>query len=212
VPSPWPASIDLGPLQDHFAHTVRDRLAEGWWVRNPDVIRKIMNNFGRLPMFWDSHSGQCGEFADLGEEWVKDYVTANHPGSKIDQVVYQYPTGHYDGTGGGVAELVDSVMPNHAATRIILPDGQRVIADFWDYLGPSQGEPPRLVPEGEWAEKWGRHIYGNLRRSADEDLFTQFVDRFGERDGLAHLRTMMHTKGRGETFELLLRSWQRNPW
>jgi hypothetical protein len=204
--------VDLGPLGEHFTNTVHDKLDEGWYVRNPDVIHKIMNNFGRLEPFWDPHSGQCGEFAHFGQTWVKDFVDAHHPGSIVDSVLIEYKPGSYEGTGGDVARVVDSLMPNHTATRIILPDGQRVIADFWDSMGRSRGTPPRLVPESEWAETWGHELFGQITRNADERRLKEFVTRYGEERGLAALRDAMSKAHDLAHADTLIRSWKQDPW
>jgi hypothetical protein len=209
VPVATPAQI--GALQGQFAGSVQQRLDEGYWVRNPDLLSKAWNTVAHP--FWGSHSGQCGEFAANGVRWMTDYVQQQFgPGAIVDEV-YVARRSVFVHNPDFLDELDAHLPMNHAATRVILPDGRRYVMDFWDAMGPSKGQPPRLVPEGEWAGRWSQRIpSGQISRTEWEQQLREHILTMGENKGIKAFRLHNAKTGDAARAETLINSWRVQPW
>lgn len=215
-PSSGDPAVDAAPEQvgafgDDFARTVEERLGEGYFVRNRNMVVKAWNNASDF-VWHNPRGGQCGEFAAWGEEWVRPLARQRFgPGTIVDTlVVEEQSTLRQEGIG----DWFDSwYRANHAATRVILPDGRRFIVDYWEAMGRGQGTPPRLIPEGQWTEKWKAEIgEGVVDRTEAELTLKNFVEQYGPERGVEAFRRDMVKQGQQDAGEVLLRSWGRDPW
>lgn len=211
-PLPEPPEVpaaELRALDERFGQTVRERLDEGYWVRNPDLMSKLWNTI-RHP-FWGTRSGQCGEFAAHGTRWMRDHIAERFgPGAIVDEVYVARRS--VIKPDKDLLDTLDSHLPvNHAATRVILPDGRRMVMDFWDAMGPGRGESAHLVPEREWAARWTERIpSGQVSRSEAEQQLRNHILDMGEKRGIeAFLRTNAADRAAAET---LVHSWRAEPW
>jgi hypothetical protein len=198
-------------LENTFTTTVTQRLTEGYWVRNPNLVAKAWNTFTHP--WWGSHSGQCGEFADNGMRWMSDYVHDQFgPGAVVD-VVYMARRSVFV-PNPDTLDTLDAALPmNHAATRVILPDGRRYIMDFWEAMGRSQGVPAKLVPENVWAARWAGQIpEAQISRTTDEIHLREQVLTVGEQRAFTTFRHHAARTGQGAQAETLIRSWTLDPW
>lgn len=163
----------VGALEQRFRQMVAQKLNEGYYVRNTDVVRKAWNQtIGRLSDVISGHKGgQCGDFADWGKQWsgpmVRDLFG---DGAIIDTI---YVGERSSRVPDGLLDRVDGIYEaNHAATRVILPTGESYVLDYWAAVGDQQmkmgtdaaydvifgGGAPRdqirLIPEKEWIQTW----------------------------------------------------------
>ncbi|HET9655312.1 MAG TPA: hypothetical protein VFP72_08155 [Kineosporiaceae bacterium] len=211
APQPTVTTAQVDGLENTFAATVGQRLTEGYWVRNPSLVAKVWNTFTHP---WrGSHSGQCGEFADNGVRWMGEYVHDQFgPGAVVDTVYMARRSVFVPNPD--LPDQIDAALPmNHAATRVILPDGRRFVMDFWEAMGRSQGAPPKLVPEDVWAVRWAGQIpEAQLSRTADELALREQVLTVGEDRAFASFRQAAARTGQSAQAETLIRSWSLNPW
>lgn len=207
-----PSQLDPGVLFDvneRMAEEVRQRLDEGYYVRNPNLIVKLWNNFIRDPIWWNDKTGQCGDFADFGAEWSRPWLTEMlGEGTIVDSVgVVEQSTINPQ----GLLDHIDGLVPvGHAATRVIAPDGQRYILDYWEYMGRMQGVPPRLVPEGEWLERWlpAAGSEGEYMRTFQELSLKDDIAKFGHDEGVARFLQA----NPGPSSQTIVNSWNAEPW
>ena len=212
-----PQQVD--DLEQNFGLLVERRRAEGYFVRNPTVVQKAWNS--TLGRYWEWMQGEiggtCGDYADMGVEWVKPSVNEIFgPGAIVDSVWME--TNAW-GLAVGMKHVYDVVLPiNHAATRVILPDGRRYILDFWDAIGNYQPNHQVLIPEDTWRQTWEERLGGggHIVRSNLEIQLREQIDIWGFEDGTKHFRKAVadHMTDRVNSLqvEALIRSWQGSPW
>ena len=198
-------------LERHFAESVAYRAEQGYRVRNRNLIEKSWNTF--LDPFWnDPTSGQCGEYAEWGEQWTRGFVRDRFgPDALVDTIVVEERS---TVTPDGIRDGLDGLYrANHAATRVILPDGRRLVLDYWDALGRNLGSPPRLRDESDWAADWMAEIgEGMVDRPEAELTLKNYVEQYGSERAFDAYRRTMEKEGRGALAEVLIRSWDRQPW
>ena len=195
----WPQASDeqINDLQDFFNKTRLDKMGDHV-VRNPTLVSKAWHNTGGLAVeeVLGQQGGQCGEFAKWGVQWTQDWAKENFgPETIVDELV------------------LDPGLPiNHAATRIILPDGRRFILDYWEAMGRSSNGAPHLVTENAWISKWRGELIGpgHAGRTIEENNLKHYVEKFGEHDGIDAFRKFKF--GNHAVRETIIRSWMTNPW
>lgn len=210
-PVPPATAGQISALENEFADTVQKHLDEGYWVRNPDLVSKVWNTFANP--FWGSRSGQCGEFAANGVRWMRDHVQDQFgPGAIVDEVYIVRRSVLVPNPD--LLDQLDAHIPvNHAATRVILPDGRRYVMDFWDAMGPSQGEPAKMVPEKDWVARWTQRVpSGQISRSETEKQLYENVTTMGDDKGLRAYRFENEKSHQSVTAETLINSWRVEPW
>jgi hypothetical protein len=150
-------------LQDKFQQIIKDKVKEGYYVRNPNLIRKVWNNFpitsSTIEWWYDLKGGQCGEFADWGRQWVKDWAQQTYgPGVVVDSIWVGERSSRYP---DGLLDSADAlIQANHVANRVILPNGESLVIDFWDGVtqyrdkGDAALANIKPIPEHEWTQKW----------------------------------------------------------
>lgn len=148
-------------LQTEFHRLLDQKVKEGHYVINKSLLSKAWNwpvSFVRDPLFKHT-GGQCGEMAHSGQGWIEPFVLENFGREAIiDQIfVYERSSRHPQSN----LEYVDGLyVNNHAATRVILPNGESYILDFWEGItereGKNANEPLqiKIVPENVWTMKW----------------------------------------------------------
>lgn len=152
-------------LQNEFQHIVDVKVNEGYYVMNKDALSKVWNwtvFLVRDPIL-DLKGGQCGEMADNGQGWLDKYVQ-DHFGREaiIDKVFIYEQSSRYPQNYRDYADAL--YANNHAATRVILPDGESYILDFWEAIAERQSKGPgvplqiRIIPEKDWILKWKMNI------------------------------------------------------
>jgi hypothetical protein len=198
-------------LADHFAASVENRADQGYHVRNRTLIDKVWNSL-RDPFWADPGSGQCGEYAEWGEEWTRGLVRDLYgPDAIVDTIVIEERS---TVNPSGVRDSIDGLYrANHAATRVILPDGSRHVLDYWDALGRNRGRPSHLRDEADWIADWSAEIgEGVVDRSVDELTLRSFIDQYGPERGREAFRRAMAKHGKAGQAETLIRSWVTQPW
>jgi hypothetical protein len=193
-----------------FEQTVRERIAEGYYVKNYSFIRHVRTAAAALNPFLDkSRGGRCGEYGEWGMKWIKPCVDRHVPGAIVDDLIVEEKSSahkkHWRDTLDSMYEA------NHRATRVVLPDGRRFVVDYWQGVGSGQ---PALMPQSQWVRLWKERIGSSdsvLTYSDDEMNLKKAVDRLGEEKGFALFRKQ--NKGlKNVNPELWIQSWKRESW
>jgi hypothetical protein len=200
----------IGELARCFAQSVRERIAEGYYVKNYSFVRHVRTAGAALNPFLDkSRGGRCGEYGEWGMKWIQPCVDQYFPGAIVDDLfVEEKSTAHKKHVGDYVDAIYEA---NHRATRVVLPDGRRFVVDYWDAIGSGQAE---LQPQTAWVKKWRDRIGSAdsvLSASDDEAILKKAVARYGEEKGFALFRKQNKGLKNAKT-ELWIESWKREPW
>jgi hypothetical protein len=157
-------------LTDKLQEIVIDKVKEGYYVRNPDFISKIWNNLpgmGTVDGWRGLKGGQCGEMTSLGQKWIKPWAEQTFgPGVIVDSIwIGERSSRSPDGVLGAADALYQA---NHTATRIILPNGDSYVVDFWDAIikqreGGDAVKQIQAVKESDWVYSWR----GKIESSGD---------------------------------------------
>lgn len=200
----------IGDFERCFEKSARDRIAEGYYVKNYSFVRHVRTAAGALNPFLDkSRGGRCGEYGEWGVKWIKPCVDQYFPGALVDDLfVEEKSSAHKKRVGDYVDAIYEA---NHRATRVVLPDGRRFVVDYWDAVGSGT---PQLQGQTEWVKKWRDRIGvadSVLSGSDDEVILKKAVVRLGEEKGFALFRKQ--NKGlKNLNPEIWIKSWQREPW
>ena len=194
-------SQNLPRLEERMKAILDEKTKEGYFVRNSNLPKKAWNNTLGRAVEWAGgwKGGQCGEYGQWGMDWSKDAV---HELFGQDAVV---------------TDIAASNNPflGHRATKVILPDGQRLVLDYWESM-PSGS--PKIYQEDQWIEQWNQKLMGNILgrvevdRHPDELLLKSQIENFGEEAGVQKFRSYFANRGRAGHAETLIRSWGKNPW
>jgi hypothetical protein len=199
---------------------------EGYWVTNPDTgfgPWGILLTGENIHTRWNElcnlayerlgyHGGRCGEFAEWGKDWTENLVGYTFGDDHITLDLTARQSGNKD--------------INHTANRAILPDGSRIVVDWWESI---QTGNPKIYTERQWIEKWqkklSRGLFSNdtvvIDRSEDETELEDLIRKYGEKKGIEVFRIRGTTKGavgagRPETSaankDLIIKSYQKDPW
>jgi hypothetical protein len=171
-------------LEDRFRQTVDNAIQNDRYVTNRSLVEKAWNELpGRLTDWMRGRTGgSCGDFSKWGMEWIKPHAEEIFGrGVVVDEIIISESSSHrpqvliYD-----PIEWLDArITANHAATRVILPNGESYVLDYWQAVGDRQrglyekgseiaydqlfgGQRPypevRLIPEKEWIQRWAPRI------------------------------------------------------
>jgi hypothetical protein len=172
---------------------IKEKEKEGYFVRNPTLIKKAWNNsLGRLvEAVRGQNGGQCGEFSKWGKGWSKD----------LAEKIY--------GKGTIVTDITarKSGFTNHTATRLIPPNGgTRKVLDYHESMIKGK---PMIYDEKDWIanqrKKFG--VNPTIDRSTDEIYLKQMINQYGEKRGIDHFLKQAGEKGR-----TLIDSYKKDPW
>ncbi|MEJ2759879.1 MAG: hypothetical protein P8046_15485, partial [Anaerolineales bacterium] len=154
-------------IQDKYQDILKDKVKENYYVRNPDFIHKVWNNFPIFSSVYDSladlKGGQCGEFANWGQQWITPWAEQTFgPGVIVDQIWIGESSSRYPEGLIGAADAL--IQANHTANRITLPNGDSYVVDFWDGMitqrdgSPESIQNIQVVKESDWIIKWRDQI------------------------------------------------------
>jgi hypothetical protein len=143
-----------------------------------------------IELFGGYKGGQCGEFCDWGKGWVNKTV--------------------HDTYGDGVI-ITDITMNekgwrNHAATRVILPDGRRVVIDFWESIHKGYS---CIYTEKQWIDKYTKSVGGPVTRSDLEKELKTYVEELGMEEGT---KWYVQSGPKKPYINTLVKSYKRDPW
>ena len=193
-----------------FEQSVRDRINDGYYVKNYSFIRHVRTAGAAINPFLDkSRGGRCGEYGEWGRNWIKPCVDQYFPGAFVDDVFVEEKSSAHK---KHVKDYLDSIYEaNHRATRVVLPDGRRFVVDYWDGIGSGQ---PQLQAQTAWVSKWRERIGPSdsmLSASEDEMILKAAVKRLGEEKAFVLFRKQ--NKGlKNVNPEIWINSWKREPW
>jgi hypothetical protein len=93
----------------------------------------------------------------------------------------------------GLMERLDKVVTyNHKAIRIITPDGESFIVDYWQALHHERSTDGLMKPEQRFTEGWNRNLGGdslfggNLQiYHAEQNKLPALIEQYGHKQGLA---------------------------
>jgi hypothetical protein len=160
---PIPQGEWVEALGDKFQETVKEAVKDGWYVRNPTWYQQIWNNFPISSTLIETlrglKGGQCGEMAANGQKWIQKWAEQTYgPGVVVDQIWIGESSSRYPEGFSGAADAL--YQDNHVANRVILPNGDSYVIDFWDGIiqfrdhGDAAIQNIKPVPENEWIHKW----------------------------------------------------------
>jgi len=206
------AREDLESIMDNL---IKDKIKDKYYVRNPDFISNIFNNYPGwiiYEKFGDYKGGQCGEYAAWGVEWSKDAIR--------------------DRFGKNVKFELISVRSNfwskidHGATRVTLPNGEKYVLDFWEGI---QDEKPHVYTENEWVQKnqdkyniagQGTKLEYNPSqdmldkewRDKHERILNNFIKNLGEEEGKKRFLEQVQKQDRNDLgdAEDIIKNWEVN--
>lgn len=230
-------------LELYFEMAVENAIAGGFMVDNRTLVEKAFLRFplsGRAAhRLGGVTGGQCGEFAEWGVKWIKQYaeqifgegvivdtIRIEERSSARPQVLVHDPI-----------EWADSwVQANHAATRMILPNGETYVLDFWQAVGDRQrshydrvvdqtyekifGSLPgdsevKIMKESEWIKKWSDKIgepgdpavVHNLNE--DQHTLKTMISTLGDEEkGIQAFRKAMTSKIPAQKLETIINSYR----
>lgn len=208
----------IAKLGDCFQKSVQEKIQKGYFVKNDGWFRGLKHTVqDQTPWAEVGKAGRCGEYGERGMAWIRDCVK-NLFGDKAlvtDIVIEEESTAAPEGKPGALAywnpdRIYES---NHRATRVVLPDGERYVVDYWE--GVSTGKP-QMISEEEWIKKWrekiGRMDYRINRDTAEKNL-KDLIKEMGEEKGIKAFRAVSKKNGMpDERIELWIRCWERKPW
>ena len=202
-----------------FEQIVRDKIKEGHYVKNYNLLRTIKTGLVNFNIFLDdSKGGRCGEYGEWGTKWIEPCVTQLiGPGAIIDHAEIVEKSWTEDRRAGWGAYNPDLMFTaNHRATRVVLPDGRRFIVDFWEGVGSGQ---PRMVPEKEWSDRWKKRIGDQLigidsgvQLLKEEQKALKQLMGYDEEKSFNIYRMAMKKDGKGAEAEIWIKSWKLDPW
>ncbi len=199
----------IGTFAQCFEQSARDQIASGYATKNYSFLRDVRAaSPSTNPFAGRSRGGRAGEYAAWGIGWIRPCVERYFPGSFTDELLIEAKAGAHKKR---VPETTDSIYEaSHRATRVVLPDGRRVIADYWDAIDSGQ---PRLQTQTAWVAAWRERIgaHAVVRLSDEEVLLKQTVKKSGEAKGLAAFLKAVKNRKNGNG-ALWVTSWQREPW
>lgn len=142
-----PALNQMEILQEQVRAIIEQKSAEGYLPTHPSVGANLWGSTlnaviqAGIPGFTCGH---CRNFSGWGIQWLWP-VAAQIFGENIS-----------------VTEIscYRNEWISHQATRLILPDGQRFVVDFWE--GLLTGEP-RIYAESDWINHYRARVGGNAQ-------------------------------------------------
>ncbi|MCF8067879.1 MAG: DMT family transporter [Desulfobacterales bacterium] len=209
----------VATLKDKIQETVDDKKMEGYYVRNRefDVLpvvdqalwagNKAINNIGNWvgspvdgAMGWTG--GQCGEYGEWGIKWSEKACKDTFgEGTIMTQIT------------------AESGTSNHNATRVITPNGDRFVIDYWQGMQDRQ----TVYTEEEWIQQQTKAGRPDIVRSwsgdkadilggGEEGALNNYINKYGEKEGIEKFRS---GAAKGEDMakrEALILSYQKSPW
>ena len=174
----------LKALEDRFRQTVDEAIKKDFYVNNRSLVEDAYNILpGQIPDYFRGRTGgSCGDFSKWGQGWIGKHAEEIFgPGVVVDEVIISESSKYRPQVFiNDPIEWLDSwITSNHAATRVILPNGESYILDYWKAVGDRQrgllekgaeaaygqifgGTPQypeaQMRPEKDWVQEWAPKI------------------------------------------------------
>ncbi len=205
-------------LSNIMDQIIKDKTREGYFVRNPETAENFVDRY-HLP-FWKPHAwlidmarkawnntferafdyvanykgGQCGEFAKWGMDWCREDIKKKFGKDAIVTDILC------------ISRLTK--FWNHGATRVILPNGEKYVLDFWEGM---QNGKPAVYKEKDWIAKWNEKFFGHgdVDLSLAEKTLKNYIKQFNEDKGKEWF--LNHEKDKNAA-RILIKAWEKNPW
>ena len=201
-----PAMMDAikSLLDAEFSGKVREMIVNGYFTRNYDNWEAMKN--------WAQSGGQggrCEDFQAWGLAATKELLAKEFPEMDVilDTLTIQPASStEEEGYLDGIFQKWDT---NHIAPRIILPNGERVILDYWEGVGSGLGT---VMTEQEWIDKWTTTINEPVyvTRSDEEQTLEKYKDLYGDQKGAEKWEQEM--KNKGKSGDLFIKSNEKDTW
>jgi hypothetical protein len=178
---------ELSELEKKFLENQEQLLKDGYRVLNPgydapwlvareaiDAAALVIDKTGLgewiVPGF---KAIRCVDFAEIGQKNIEGFVQDLY-GPKADEVIVDQVSLDVvrdDSASGQIKQVLDFVAPkNHIANRVILPNGQRYILDYWE---GNRGRNIRMVTEEQWLERWKGRLGEDVRYVGSNDDYVR---------------------------------------
>lgn len=199
----------IGEFARCFEQSARDQIATGYRTKNYSFLREIRAaSPATNPFSGRSRGGRAGEYAAWGVGWIKPCVDRFFPGAFTDELLIEAKAGAHKKR---VPDAAGSIYEaSHRATRVVLPDGRRVVVDYWAAIDSGQ---PQLQMQTAWIAAWRERIGAGavVQLSDEEVLLAKTVKKNGEANGLAAFQKAVKNRKNGNA-ALWVTSWRREPW
>ncbi len=204
-----PVGVNPVDVFQDVMNQVLDEMKTRYWVTNPDLTSSLLGRMGfdfsllakginnliinpayQILSQWEG--GQCGEFALWGRGLSRELIGETFPGAFVDLIVLQR-----------------NPLMNHAATKVILPNGDRYVLDYWE--GMQEGGP-RVYTEKDWLNKWRDKLGGDPRLDHEAYLvrrLRQLVAILGDTEEAIEI---FLDDGDSPIARTIVQSYRRNPW
>ena len=233
----------LRRLQGRFEELVDEALKANLYVMNRNLIEKAWNwTFGGVINFMrGKYGGQCGEFAEWGTKWTQVYAEEIFgEGVIVDPIRLEESS--FERTPVLIKDPIEWAdrrlyRANHAAVRVILPNGESYVLDFWQAVGDRQrglyeeavdyaydkvfsGTPKKpevkIMKESQWIKKWSdkigepgdRAVAYNLNE--DQHLLKSMINTLGDEEGgIQAFRRSMAGKLSVQELETIINNYKK---
>ncbi len=195
-------------LKEKMQQILKEKNDEGYFVRNPNGIKKVMWNLPyvskNIEKLMGYKGGQCGEFAEYGIKWSDEYLKDIVGKDAVTSII--------------VLEkyIYDNPLRNHASTVIIMGNGERYVLDYWESIKTGV---PSISKESEWIAKWKDHMWGGDCRIYERGPLEMQLKTSMEKLGQAKeeqifdlFRKQAAKDGKSSQAEVIIKSWRKNPW
>jgi hypothetical protein len=230
-------------LQRRFKELVDEALKADLYVMNRNLVEKAWNRTvgGTINFLRGKYGGQCGEFAEWGTDWTRVYAEEIFgEGVVVDPIrVEEGSSGRAQSLIRDPIEWADSFYrANHAAVRVILPNGESYVLDFWQaigdrqrglyeeavdythdkFFGGSAKQPEvKIVKEKEWLKTWKERVGGSgdpavaHNLNEDQQLLKTMIDTLGDEErAIQTFRRTMEGKLPGPRLEAIVNNYREN--
>ena len=171
---------------------------------------KAMNNIGGwfgspVDKLMGWKGGQCGEYGEWGNKWsekaCKDLFGED---TVITQITAQSPTNSGN---------------NHNSSRIITPNGDRFVIDYWQGMQDKQA----VYTEDEWVRQQTEKGRGKIVRTytgdesdilkgGEEGMLNHCINRYGEEEGIKKFMSKSTKDLPYGKRQALVLSYKKSPW
>jgi hypothetical protein len=204
-------------LADCFATITMQKIHNGYYVKNDDWLVALKHMIqDRTRWAENKKAGRCGDYGEWGMEWIRPCLDQLF-GKKalVTDLVMQ----EWTSTQGNTWKDPQTYNPdrlfeaNHRATRVVLPNGERYMVDFWSAVSTGHAE---LLTEQEWINRWRARIGVAdyvVNRTEEEMLLKSLIKQFGEAKGVVRFQELARNPKYGiKDPDLWIRSWQQFSW
>lgn len=200
-----PPAIDYTKVEEKLEkimdEIVKDKTSEKYFVRNPGFTKKAWNNtLGWVlnEKYGDYKGGQCGDYAEWGAKWSREKIEKLFGKDVyVTKILVENTT--YSGS-------------NHAATRVVLANGDKYVLDFWEGI---ENKKSSVYKEADWIKKQKNDFYFDIKvdytpdETFDQDMLKEFIDKHGEKEGKVKYFNYQLNPTKAKT---TIEAWEADPW